>query len=93
MLYNSGIYKGTLFSNAVLCLPMKSSLPCHSGKDTFGILSHQKFPCLVEQQEAHSESKWQEPVLDWYYCSAKNAVELGHIQEENGNDHREDDGR
>lgn len=73
--------------------PMRLFLPCHLGNDTFGEFSDKELPCLVEQQEAHSESEGQEPILNWYYCSAKHAVELGHIQEENGDDHREDDGR
>lgn len=68
-------------------------LPSGSCNDALWVPANQVLSPFIQQQQTHSKSHGQEPMLHWYRARSQHAVKLWDVEEEDCNDQREQDGR
>jgi len=66
-------------------------LPSHLCNEALGISSECPLPSFIEQQDTHTKTHGYEPVLSRDLAGPKDRVELGHVQEEDGDYKGEED--
>lgn len=78
----------TLFNPRLLNAPevtrRRSDLPSQTGQDSLRIHPHAVLPSLINKQNPHAESHWQEPMLDRHARSVQDVLKLWHVEPKEG---------